>query len=207
MATILKITKYHLATLFRTQIFIFMGVLLLNVVISIIVTNLVAASSPETNSTAGSLDPVAWIWIFVIGILFFPISFKFMLAHGISRKRFFLSGIFSVAMMAAIWALVVTLFIVISRQFTSIWVIYELLYRNSGFVSLVVWEFAVLFMLAVLGWVIDAVYYKQSRPNSRFPAPFVIVPLLVLFQCSGRQQIFHAIGQFFINVMGFSQMS
>jgi hypothetical protein len=206
MSGVLKITKYHLLTLFRTQISIYVAVLLLNVVISIVVTRLVTARSPETNATAGSLDPVALIWIFILGILFFPVSFKFMLAHGISRKRFFLAGIFSVAIMAVIWALVVALFIVISRRFTSIWAVYELLYRNLSFVSLVVWEFAALFLLAVLGWFIYVIYYVSNR-KTQFAisaVPFVIGPLLALFNVLTDGRLFHSIGRFFINVMGFA---
>ena len=61
MGNIFKITKFHLLTLFKGQTITFLAILLLNVLISVVVTNLVEAGNPDVNSTAGSLDPVALV--------------------------------------------------------------------------------------------------------------------------------------------------
>jgi hypothetical protein len=206
MGNILKITKFHLLTLFKGQSITFVATLLLNVLISVVVTNLVKAGKPDANATAGSLDPVALVWMFALGIVFFAQSFKFMLSHGVSRRRFFFAAGFSLASMAAIWAIVVTVFVVVSRMFTRIWVVFDLLYRDRDAMSMVTWEFAALFLFAVLGWFIYLVYYVSGLKTKYVitAAPFVLAPLLVLFNIMADGRIFHAIGQFFTTIMGFS---
>jgi hypothetical protein len=204
MSNIMKITNFNLLTLFKGQSFIFTAVILLNILISVVVTHLVA---PENHSAiGGSIDPTALIWMFVLGIIFFGLSFKFMLSHGVSRKRFFLASSISLAVMAAIWSLLVTLFVTISRMFTNIIVIYELLYRSRAVVGMTIWEFAALLLFAVLGWFIYLVYYVSGRKTKYLitASPFVVVPLLMLFNMMADGKIFHAIGQFFVNIMGFA---
>jgi hypothetical protein len=204
MSNILKITKFHLLTLFKGQSYIFIATILLNILISVVVTHLVAPNN--TNAIGGSTDPVALIWIFVLGIIFFSQGFKFMLSHGVSRKRVFIASSISLAVMAVIWSLLVTLFVTISRMFTNIIAIYELLYRNRAPVSMATWEFAALLLFAVLGWFIYLIYYISGRKTKYLitAAPFVLVPLLMLFNIMAEGKIFYAIGRFFINIMGFA---
>jgi len=206
MNNILKITKFHLLNLFIGQSIPFVATLLLNVIISVVVTNMAKAGNPGVKPTAGSLDPVALVWMFAMGMVFFAQSFKFMLSHGVSRRRFFFAAGFSLASMAAMWAIVVTIFVIVTRTFTSIWGVFDLLYRARNALSMVTWEFAALFLLAVIGWFIYLVYYVSGRKTKYIitAAPFVVAPLLVLFNVMTDGVIFQAVGRFFINAMGFS---
>jgi hypothetical protein len=206
MGNVLKITKFHLLTLFKGQSITFLATLLLNVLISVVVTYLVKAKNPDVRVTAGSLDPVALVWMFALGMVFFAQSFKFMLSHGVSRRRFFFAAGFSIASMAALWAIMVTVFVVVTRMFTNIWVVFDLLYRGRDAVSMTTWEFAAMFLFAVLGWFIYLVYYISGRKTKYIitAAPFVVAPLLVLFNIITNGVIFQVIGRIFINAMGFS---
>jgi hypothetical protein len=206
MSNILKITKFHLLTLFKWQSIAFLATLVLNVLISVVVTRLVEASGSGANTSAGSLDPTALVWMFIIGIVFFATSFKFMMSHGVSRRRFFLASGLSLVSMSAIWAILLTIFIVVSRTFTNIWVVFDLLYRGWDLVSMAVWEFAGMFLLAVLGWLIYLIYYVSGLKTKYIitAAPFVVIPLLALFNIMANGVIFEAIGKFVINAMGFA---
>jgi len=87
--------------------------------------------------------------------------------------------------------------------------IYEAMYRNQSIAGLLVWEFAALIFLGMLGWFIRLVYYVSGR-KTRFGvsiAPFVIVPLLILFNVLSDGKIFNAIGNFLKTIMGLSSVN
>jgi len=200
MSRILKIARFHLSNLFYTQTFIFAGVIVLNILISLAVTN-----SVENSTTAGSIDPIGMVWIFILGITFFSDSFKYLISNGVSRRRFFYSSVLSLAALAALWSVLIVFFVGISRLFTDLWVVFELLYRGQGVWSMLLWEFAILFMLAVLGWFFCLIYYVSSRRTRSLitVAPFILGPLLVLSNIMTEGRVFDALGRFIITSMGF----
>jgi len=57
---------------------------------------------PGSGVSAGSSDLVAIIWIFIIGLLSFISSFKFMLSNPVSRKSLFWANILSMAILSVV---------------------------------------------------------------------------------------------------------
>lgn len=201
MGSVLKINKLHFMALFKWQIISCSAVLLLNLLISVAVIRLT-----DTGRPAGSGDVIALLWMPIMGLIYFSPSFKYMLSQGVSRKRFFLAGSLSMAIMAAVLTVLVVIFYIINLKVANVWMIYEIIYRDQGLLGLVVWQFAALLFLGVLGWFIRLVYYVSNWITKLIVsiAPFVLVSLLVLFNALADGGIGRAILEFLKTVMGLS---
>ena len=205
MLYISKVVKYQLLSL-KNQTLTCFSIITLNILISFIVSYFLTSAIDGSNVKIGSIDIVALIWIFILGTSFFKPSFKFMLSNGVSRKRFFVANINCFAIIAAVWSIAVTLLSIISRRYTNIIVLYETLYNNLNGLSFAIWMFAAFFMLAILGWFINIIYYRSGKGLKLFISfsMFAIGPLLLLFDILTSGLIFKGIAQFFIITMGFS---
>ena len=201
MNIILKVAKFHLIHLFSGFIIWLFIVLLCNVLGSLAALKLARPGHP-----IGSNDFVAMIAMFFLGTLTIHLSFKYILSQGVSRKKYFLSVSLTLAMFAAIFALMATVFYIVSLRIARVWMIYESAYRDQGALRLIIWEFAALFLLAVLGWFLRLIYYVSGRRTqiSISFAPFILIPLLILFDRLADGAIFRAIGIFFKTIMGFT---
>ena len=201
MNNILKITKLHFTALFRVQAISCSAVLLLHILISVAVLKLVGPARP-----AGVGDFIALCWIFIIGLVFFSASFKYTLSLGISRKRFFLAGNLSIALLAALFAVLVVIFYVINLWVSNVWMLYPMIYKNQDLFALIVWEFAALLLLGVLAWCIRLVYYVSNR-NIKFIvsiAPFILAALLILFNALVHGGMGRTLLEFIKILMGLS---
>jgi len=201
VGSVLKITKLHFLTLFKWQIISCAGVLLLNFLISVVVIRL-----EEAGERAGGGDFVALVYMPIMGLIFFAPSFRYALSQGISRKKFFLAGILSMAVMSAILAVMVEIIFVINLQVANVWMIYELIYGTHNLLSIIVWEFAALLFLGILGWFICLIYYLGNRTTKILVsvAPFVLVPLIMLCNALVNGAISRALWQFCKTAMGYS---
>ena len=151
MSNVLKATKYQLM-MYKPQSLICLSILAFNILISIIVTHLF----PGSGIAAGSSDLVAFLWIFILGLVSFVPSFKFMLANAVSRKSLFWANILSMAIVSVVFAVIFTVVLsLISWMNIKIIVIYTLLYKNSSVMGTVVWFIGIFFLLIVLGWFIN----------------------------------------------------
>jgi hypothetical protein len=201
---IIKITRMTFAELYDSQILICSGILLLHVLISVAVIRLVNTPGP-----AGTGDFIALITIPILTIVFFSPGFKYVLSQGISRKTYFLAASLDIALLAAVLAVIVTIFYAISLKVANVWMIYKLLYRNENLLSVVIWEFGALFFLGMLGWFIRLVYYVSNR-TAKYTvsiAPFVVAALFVLFNAMVDGRMGRAIWDFLKTVMGFSYVN
>lgn len=205
MENIFKVTKYQLM-FFKIQTAICFSVIAFNILISVVVGYLIDAQNAGSRSSAGSTDIIALTWIFILGLCCFKPSFKFLLANGVSRKRFFWGNIYCLAIVAGLWAVILTLLCVLARMFTRITVLYELLYENLNPIHAVVWTFAALFLLAVLGWCINMLYYRSTKrlKYAVTLAPFVLYGLLTVINQATGGILLRSISQFLIAAMGFS---
>lgn len=160
----------------NAQIIVCAGNLLLQLVISMAVINLV-----DTVTTAGSLDFVVIITVFVLGIIFFSPGFEYALSMGISRKTFFRAGCAVITAMSAAFTLLLSLFYIVSLKVANVWVLYEMVYNDQSIPGFLAWEFAAILFMGILGWLIRLSYYVSGR-NTRYVisfAPFVLASLLV----------------------------
>ncbi len=195
-----RITLFHFHSLFKSQTLFLTVVLVFNLIISLVVT-----ISVNDNANAGATDFVALIWVLVIGLTFFSTAFRFLLSLGVSRRSFFFASLLSLVGLAAAWGILVTVVAVASREFTSTSILFEFMYADSGVGSEVVWEFAALLFLALLGWFIQMVYYVAGKKTKIAVslAPFGLAPLLVLFNSITGGAVFRGMGKFFTTVLGF----
>ncbi|MBK5240689.1 hypothetical protein [Clostridium sp.] len=202
MSNIFRATKYQLMT-FKTASFICLSVIAFNILISITVTYLF----PGSGVLAGSSDLVAFIFIFIIGIVAFMASFKFMLANAVSRKSLFWANILSMAIASIAWAVIITLILsIISRMNIKIFVLYTIFYNNYSVMASVVWFITVFYLLIVSGWFISMAYYRSSKRMSFLIsfAPFVLSGLLTIINQSTNGKLFESIIKFIVAAMGFS---
>lgn len=200
-----KVVKFQLMSLKKQTLTCF-SIIALNILISFVVSHFMLSEIDGSNVSVGSIDIVAFIWIFILGIGFFKPSFKYMLSNGISRKKFFFANIHCFLIVAAGWSITVMLLTIISRRYTNIFMLYETLYKNLNALSLTVWMFAAFFLLAILGWFINIIYYRSGNKLKLLISfvLFAISPLLIFFNILSSGKIFSAMAEFFIVTMGFS---
>jgi hypothetical protein len=201
MNTLTKAIRFNFINLFRTQFIIAAAVLLFHLLLSVLLIHLVTV-----NGTAGSNDVIVMVWIFILGLVVFTPSFKYLLSQGMSRKRFFIVMSTSITLLAAAFSLLSTIFYAINLKVAKVMMIYEFIYPNHNIFSIVIWEFAVLLFLGMLGWFIRLVYYQSDRNTKLIVtfAPFVAVSLLLFFNVLANGAVGHGIWEFLKIVMGFT---
>jgi len=204
MGIALKITKMYFVTLYNVQIVTCAAVLLLHLLISVAVLRLAHTGGP-----AGINDGIVMCYLIILGMVIFTPSFKYLLSQGISRKRFFIVMTLNIILLAVIFSLLSGIFYMITLKVANVWMIYELIYNDRSISGILVWEFAALLFLGMLGWFIRLVYYVSSR-NTKLVvsiAPFVLVSLLILFNAFVDGAIGRALWEFLKMVMGLSSVS
>ncbi|MBN2325371.1 MAG: hypothetical protein JXQ30_16705 [Spirochaetes bacterium] len=201
MGNILKVAKFNFITLFNRQILICSAILLLHLLISAAVIRLANTEGP-----AGSNDVIVMCFALIMGLVYFPLSFKYILSQGISRKRFFLAMCLSFTFLAAIFALLSAIFYVINLKIANVWMVYETAYGDRSIPGMVVWVFSVSLFLGVLGWFIRLIYYVSGRNMQIFiaVAPFILAPVLLFLNILADGTIFSATGRFLGKVIGYS---
>ena len=204
MSTLTKAIRFHFINLFNMQLIVAVAVLLFHLLLSITIINLVVIKG-----TAGSNDIIVMVWVFVLGLVIFTPSFKYLLSQGMSRRRFFLALSVSMALLAAAFAVLSTIFYAISLKVAKVMMIYDFIYPNHNIFSVLVWEFAVLLFLGMLGWFIRMVYYQSDRKTKFIVtfAPFVAVSLLIFFNALADGRIGRGVWEFLKVVMGLTMTS
>ncbi len=199
MSRIIKITRMTFSELYNLQILICAGVLLLHILISMAILHLVDTAGP-----AGVGDGIALITIPILSMVFFAPSFKYTLSQGISRKTFFLATCLGIVLLAAVIAILVTIFYIINLKVANVWMIFRLIYPEQSVLGLIAWEFAALLFLGMLGWLIRLVYYVSNRTTKYIVsiAPFVLAALLMLFNALADKGMGRAVWEFLKTVMG-----
>jgi len=202
MSNIFKATKYQLM-MFIPPSLVCLSIIALNMLISVIVSYLF----PVSGISSGSSDLIAFIWIFILGILFFIPSFKFMLANAVSRKNLFWSNILSMSILSVAWTVIFMLLIsFISKMNIKIIVLYNIFYKGSSAMGIAVWFIAIFYLLIVIGWFINMIYYRSSRRMAYVISfsPFILSGILTLINQSTNGDLFKYIIKFIVAAMGFS---
>jgi len=202
MNSIIRATKYQL-TMFIPQSLLCISIIVLNILISITVSYLF----PGSGISAGSSDSVAIIWIFIIGLISFTPSFKFMLSNSVSRKSLFWANIISMSILSVALATVVTILLwLVSRMNIKIIVLYTLIYKNNSVIGIFIWLIGVFFLLIILGWFINMVYYRSSKGMAYVISfsPFILSGLIIIINLTTNGKLFDYIIKFIVTAMGFS---
>ncbi len=201
MNSVLKVTKFQFVELYKWQIVSCVGVLVLNLLISMAIIRLTEEPGP-----VGGGDYVALIYMPIMGLIAFTPNFKYAVSLGITRKNFFLSGVLSLSGFAAVLAVAVGVIFIVNLQIANVIMLYKIIYHNQYILSLIVWEFAALCFLGMLGWFICMIYYLSNRTVKILVsiAPFVLVPLIMLFNTLVDGAIGRALWRFCKTAMGYS---
>ncbi|PKO14995.1 MAG: hypothetical protein CVU39_13050 [Chloroflexi bacterium HGW-Chloroflexi-10] len=156
--------------------------------------------------TFGNLEGTAAVFVVIVGIIFFYIQFKVLLANGVSRKTFFWANLPIFAVISAIFALFITLVTILHRFFIPMITVSQKIYTGTNLFDSTIIQFAAYFFCGVLGWLIFLAYYR-SNAAMRWVitlAPFGLVGLLFVLDSAVGGKISLAIGEFLSAVMGFA---
>ena len=126
--------------------------------------------------------------------------------HNIQYSSLNCSTIPFMAILSASWTVGVIFFTSISRPFTKINVLYEILYKNSNVFRAAFWVFAVLFLVAILGWFINMLYYRSNKKMKAVVtfAPFALSGLLTFIHNATGGRLMGTLLKYFVAAMGFS---
>ena len=201
MNTLTKAIRFHFINLFNTQLIVAAAVLLFHLLLSVTLINLVTVKG-----TAGSNDVIVMVWIFVLGLVVFTPSFKYLLSQGMSRRRFFTVMSASIALLAVAFSLLSTIFYAINLKVAKVFMVFELMYPNHNILNILTWEFAALLFMGMLGWFIRLIYYQSDR-NTKLVVtfvPFIAASLLIFFNILLDGAIGHGIWEFLKVLLGFT---
>lgn len=204
MYNIYKVSKY-LLDIFKMQFIICFSCIGFNILLAFAVTYLLSSAGRGSAITVGSIDIIAFIWMLILGLIFFKPSFKFMLSYGISRKRFFKGTMLCLIIISLLGAAAVMLISVASRNYVNINVLYEILYKNLHPLGFVVWSFTLLLLMGVLGLFINLLYYRSSRQMKYIISlsPLVLSASLTIFDILSNGGMLRSLFHFLVLAMGF----
>lgn len=187
----------------------FSAIWLLVVVLNIIFTTgvmlfIVESQGSDSQIVVGQIDAQSYVFALILGLLCFKTSFKFMLANGVSRKRFFWANLGALTAAMAVWTGVVLLLAAVFRLYAPYKMVHELLYRGADPAGGICWLFAGFLLLATLGWCISMLYYRSNLLKKILLStlPTVFLALLVFIDSRIDWAIARALVRFFIAVMG-----
>jgi hypothetical protein len=82
--------------------------------------------------------------------------------------------------------------------------IYEFIYPSHNVLNILVWEFAGLLFLGMLGWFIRLIYYQSDRNTKLIVTfvPFVVISLLIFFNVLVDGAIGRGVWEFLKAIMG-----
>jgi hypothetical protein len=201
MGNVLTINKLLFSTFYKWQNISCVGVMLLNLLISIAVIHLTNVTGP-----AGAGDVIVFINILVIGLLFSTPTFKYTLSQGVTRKDFYFAAATSLVALAAAFAAVIVAIFAINLKVANIIMVYTSMYSDTSYLGLFVWEFTALLFFGMMGWFICMVYYRSRRPVQIILslAPFIVIPLIMLFNALVDGAIVRALWDLLKLAFGFS---
>lgn len=122
-------------------------------------------------ASIGGLDFASVIFIFVMGIVSFKSSFKFMLANGNSRITFLKGHLLSIFPLTAVMAILDIIINRISNIFVVNHSFFSQIYlpKNSfenvtpNLIRNFIWSFAILSLFAIIGFCIALIYYRSNK--------------------------------------------
>jgi hypothetical protein len=147
---------------------------------------------------------IAGVFAILSGLLLLITHFKVALANGISRKTFLIANLPAAGLVAASFSVFSLVVIKVHGLFWPINLISELFFPFTSRAAILVYEFALYFLLIVCGWFITLSYYRSSVRGKWVIslAPFVLFGLMKVLDARSGGEIFEAIRQYFQPHMG-----
>jgi hypothetical protein len=145
-------------------------------------------------------EVTAGIFTLLIGMVLFIPDFKVALANGVSRKTFLLANLPAAGIAAAAFSIFNLVVMKVHGLFWPVNSISDLSYPQSGWVTFLLVQFTLYFLLIMVGRFISLAYYRSSTP-ARWAislAPFVSIALLAVADARSDGRIFEAISQYLL---------
>ncbi len=196
--------KYQLKY-FRAFSAIWLLVVMANVAItSLVMLLIVNAPGRESDIVVGQIDAQTCVFAFILGLLSFRTSFRFMLANGMSRKHFYWANLGALAAAMACWTMAVLVLAAGFKSYAPYKMLYELMYKGAGAAAGICWLFAGFFFLAALGWCINMLYYRCGQLGKILLSilPIVFLVLAAFIDSRLGWTISRALARFAAEAMG-----
>ncbi len=175
MNNILGIAKYQIRD-FRKSLIIFY------IIVSSLGIYINYKASTNTNIGVSGLELAAIIFLFIGGLNCFKDNFRFMMANNRPRKSFFIGSMVALIGVAGLMAVgnvvLGSIYKVINTTYQSMF--YQLygVYGINSIIATLLWNFGILFLVAVAGWFITMAYYKA---NTIMKIIISLVPVLAIY--------------------------
>jgi len=126
------------------------------------------------------LEVTAGISALLTGLIFLIVTFKVVLANGISRKTFLVANILVACFIAAAYSIFNILLVFVDGLFWPVTLSSQFFFPQIGWPGLWIFQFALYFLLITAGWFIALAYYRSSIPLKWMISlsPFVFYGLL-----------------------------
>lgn len=150
-------------------------------------------------------EVTAGIFALLIGLVLFIATFKVVLANGISRKTFLLANLPAAWIAAAAFSIFNLVVVKVHGLFWPITTIIGWNYPQIGWAELLIFQFALYFLLITAGWFITLAYYRSSVPVkwAISVTPIVLFGLLRVAQARFGYPIFVAIWEYLLWTLSF----
>ena len=191
----------------------FIGIGVLIMLANVALTNLIYYMTggfklpPEQMGETLSYELLVDIFAVVMGLIIFTRNLKIILANGVSRKTFFLANLPPIALAAAALSASGLLISLAHGLLISTSLVSGLIYGQKP-LRLLVLQFAVYFLLIMLGWLIALAYYRSS-PLSKWlisVVPFLLLGVLIDVSISSPES-YYRILSFVLSIMGMQRFT
>jgi hypothetical protein len=180
------------------------GICFLSLLGNVAVTDVVFDLTDRYNSVhppvtlTAPLEITAGIFALIIGLVLFLINFKVTLANGITRKTYLLANLPAAGIVAAVLAVINLSIVGVHGLFRPVILSISLVYPQAGWAGLLVWQFALYFLLIVAGWLISLTYYRSNTLLKWIVslAPVILFSLLKIANALSAGAVFHAIAEY-----------
>lgn len=157
MNNIFKVSKYQMRDIRKGFIIFY------TIIFAISITSVIVSSSLQGNVSFEGFGISTAIFIFITGLNCFKGNFKFLHINNVSRKRFYVANIITLATVSAIMALIDIILSNILNLMVSYSDIFNEFYRTNSIFANFLWSFTFFVFLAYLGWFITMIYYRCDK--------------------------------------------
>ncbi len=176
----------------------------LSILVSVAITDLIFHLTDQYNQAhqvvalTVPFEVTAGVFALLIGLILLIANFKIGLANGISRKTFLLANLPAAVMVAVAFSIFNLLVVLAHGLFWPIIFISDLLYPHTSWIGLLILQFALYFLLIVVGWFITLAYYRSSVPVkwAISLAPIGLYALLRVANARSGGATFTSIGEY-----------
>ena len=157
-------TFRYLSKDFSRMIIIGFVSILVSGAITVLIFHLTGGNNPVYRDVVftAPFELTAGVFALLFGLLLFIGNFKVTLANGISRKTFLLANLSAAGIIAAAFSIFNLTSVQIHAGFWNFILFSVVFYPDINWTGLLILQFALYFLLIMIGWFITLAYYRSS---------------------------------------------